>query len=316
MTTVVQAAPDEARSTALALRLTGNRLGQVAAPAAAGLLAGVAGAAAPFVMLGALLLIASGLGLRQGRTGAAGRSRRNVGDVRHPHRSPRDTEQTSFAPELARTPRFHGEAPPQGPPDSAASLPRAVCGPLASVTHRSRTTRETSDRGAPAPCEPPGVTSHVTRHLPSTGQQVLHARCLCGGEVVARRRARRVPGAARTLRLRQVDRAEDDRRPHGPHRGTGAARRRVRQPSGARRPGHGDDLPELRALPDHERPRQHRLPAAHRDARRGPALARRRHGRACSASRTSSTASPTSSPAANASASRWAGRSPGTPPRS
>lgn len=32
MTTVVQAAPDEARSTALALRLTGNRVGQVAAP--------------------------------------------------------------------------------------------------------------------------------------------------------------------------------------------------------------------------------------------------------------------------------------------
>jgi MFS family permease len=70
MTTVVQAAPDDARSTALALRLTGNRLGQVAAPAAAGLVAGVAGVAAPFVMLGALLLIASGLGLRQGRTGA------------------------------------------------------------------------------------------------------------------------------------------------------------------------------------------------------------------------------------------------------
>jgi MFS family permease len=70
MTTVVQAAPDEARSTALALRLTGNRLGQVAAPAAAGLVAGVAGVAAPFVMLGALLLVASGLGLRQGRTGA------------------------------------------------------------------------------------------------------------------------------------------------------------------------------------------------------------------------------------------------------
>jgi MFS family permease len=74
MTTVVQAAPDDARSTALALRLTGNRLGQVAAPAAAGLIAGVAGVAAPFVMLGALLLIASGLGLRQGRT-AAGTAR-------------------------------------------------------------------------------------------------------------------------------------------------------------------------------------------------------------------------------------------------
>ncbi|MFF1420436.1 MFS transporter [Streptomyces sp. NPDC058280] len=64
MTTVVRAAPDEARSTALALRLTGNRLGQVAAPASAGLVAGVAGTAAPFVMLGALLVAAAGLGLR------------------------------------------------------------------------------------------------------------------------------------------------------------------------------------------------------------------------------------------------------------
>ncbi|NUK14123.1 MFS transporter [Streptomyces lunaelactis] len=65
MTTVVQAAPAEARSTALALRLTGNRLGQVAAPASAGLVAGVAGTAAPFVMLGGLLLVAAGLGTRQ-----------------------------------------------------------------------------------------------------------------------------------------------------------------------------------------------------------------------------------------------------------
>ncbi len=56
MSTVVQAAPDRARSTALALRLTGNRLGQVGAPAGAGLLAGAAGAATPFVLLGALLL--------------------------------------------------------------------------------------------------------------------------------------------------------------------------------------------------------------------------------------------------------------------
>jgi MFS family permease len=64
MTTVVQAAPDGAASTALALRLTGNRLGQVAAPAGAGLVAGVAGAAAPFVLLGALLLGASGTAAR------------------------------------------------------------------------------------------------------------------------------------------------------------------------------------------------------------------------------------------------------------
>ncbi|NBE52936.1 MFS transporter [Streptomyces boluensis] len=69
MTTVVQAAPADARSTALALRLTGNRLGQVAAPASAGLVAGVAGAAAPFLMLGGLLVAAAGLGLRGGLRG-------------------------------------------------------------------------------------------------------------------------------------------------------------------------------------------------------------------------------------------------------
>ncbi|MFI9775208.1 MFS transporter [Streptomyces sp. NPDC051956] len=73
MTTVVQAAPDEARSTALALRLTGNRLGQVAAPAAAGLVAGVAGVAAPFLMLGVLLVGAAGVGLRSGSGGSSGR---------------------------------------------------------------------------------------------------------------------------------------------------------------------------------------------------------------------------------------------------
>ncbi|MFD4630422.1 MFS transporter [Streptomyces sp. NPDC058284] len=72
MTTVVQAAPDGARSTALALRLTGNRLGQVAAPASAGLIAGVAGVAAPFVMLGGLLLVAAGLGARRRPAGADG----------------------------------------------------------------------------------------------------------------------------------------------------------------------------------------------------------------------------------------------------
>jgi MFS family permease len=71
MSTVVQAAPGSARSTALALRLTGNRLGQVAAPASAGLLAGAAGAAAPFVLLGVLLLGASGTAARAGPTDEA-----------------------------------------------------------------------------------------------------------------------------------------------------------------------------------------------------------------------------------------------------
>ncbi|MFF5499523.1 MFS transporter [Streptomyces aquilus] len=86
MTTVVQAAPDGARSTALALRLTGNRLGQVAAPATAGLVAGLAGVAAPFVMLGALLLLSAGVALRSparpaGEAGAAPGVRRSESAV-------------------------------------------------------------------------------------------------------------------------------------------------------------------------------------------------------------------------------------------
>ncbi|MFF5886716.1 MFS transporter [Streptomyces sp. NPDC012589] len=93
MTTVVQAAPAGARSTALALRLTGNRLGQVAAPAAAGLIAGVAGVAAPFVMLGALLLLSSGIALRSPAGPAAPRppadpERPGGTAPPQPHRSP------------------------------------------------------------------------------------------------------------------------------------------------------------------------------------------------------------------------------------
>ncbi|MEU0689098.1 MFS transporter [Streptomyces uncialis] len=67
MTTVVRAAPEGARSTALALRLTGNRLGQVATPAAGGLVAGFAGTGAPFVLLGTLLCAAATLATRPPR---------------------------------------------------------------------------------------------------------------------------------------------------------------------------------------------------------------------------------------------------------
>ncbi|MBZ4016192.1 MFS transporter [Streptomyces purpurogeneiscleroticus] len=83
MTTVVQAAPDDARSTALALRLTGNRLGQVAAPAGAGLAAGVAGAAAPFVLLGVLLLGSAVIAVRVPRgPGVPGRTAARATEAR------------------------------------------------------------------------------------------------------------------------------------------------------------------------------------------------------------------------------------------
>jgi MFS family permease len=89
MTTVVRAAPDDARSTALALRLTGNRLGQVAAPAAAGLVAGVAGVAAPFVMLGALLLLSAGVALRS-PAGPSGGPATSSRDTRRSREAERD----------------------------------------------------------------------------------------------------------------------------------------------------------------------------------------------------------------------------------
>lgn len=87
MTTVVHTAPDGARSTALALRLTGNRLGQAGAPAGAGLVAGVVGVAAPFVMLGVLLVVSSGIVLRlpagpgQG-PGRDGKAKKDAGEGR------------------------------------------------------------------------------------------------------------------------------------------------------------------------------------------------------------------------------------------
>jgi MFS family permease len=55
MTLIVQLVPATARATALAIRLTGNRVGQVVAPAAAGLIAGRTGAGAVFGLTAATL---------------------------------------------------------------------------------------------------------------------------------------------------------------------------------------------------------------------------------------------------------------------
>jgi MFS family permease len=64
MTIVVRLVPAHARATALAVRLTGNRLGQVAAPAAAGAFAGTAGAGSVFWLMSGLLL-ASGIAVQR-----------------------------------------------------------------------------------------------------------------------------------------------------------------------------------------------------------------------------------------------------------
>ncbi|HEV8686335.1 MAG TPA: MFS transporter [Gaiellaceae bacterium] len=56
MTMVVQSVPERVRGTALAVRLTGNRVGQVAVPATAGAVAGSAGIGSVFWLLAGLLL--------------------------------------------------------------------------------------------------------------------------------------------------------------------------------------------------------------------------------------------------------------------
>jgi MFS family permease len=65
MSLIVQAVPNDSRGTALAIRLTGNRVGQVATPAAAGLVAGAAGIAAAFWLLGGLLVLAAATVVRR-----------------------------------------------------------------------------------------------------------------------------------------------------------------------------------------------------------------------------------------------------------
>lgn len=59
MAWVSRSAPDELRATALAVRLTGNRVGQSLIPVAVGAVAALAGSGAVFIVLGALLLSTS-----------------------------------------------------------------------------------------------------------------------------------------------------------------------------------------------------------------------------------------------------------------
>ncbi|WP_309485892.1 MFS transporter [Marinitenerispora sediminis] len=68
MTVVVRAVPDSARSTALALRLMGNRFGQVALPAGASLIAAGAGAGGALWFTCAVLLAAAGAARAAPRT--------------------------------------------------------------------------------------------------------------------------------------------------------------------------------------------------------------------------------------------------------
>ena len=74
-------------------------------------------------------------------------------------------------------------------------------------------------------------------------------------------RRRRVHHPGRPVRLREVDHAEHDRRAGGHHDRRPADRRRGRQRQGAQGPRHRDGVPVLRAVPAHDRRREHGLPA-------------------------------------------------------
>ena len=88
-------------------------------------------------------------------------------------------------------------------------------------------------------------------------------------------------------------------------------------PTSRRAPRHRDGLPELRALPAHDRREEPRLrPEGAKDAEPGDRARASPRRRACSGSRTCSTAGPRRSPAVSASASPWAARSSGSRPRS
>jgi MFS family permease len=70
MTLVAQLVPHHARASALAVRISGNRVGQITLPAAAGLVAGAGGSAAAFWLLAAVLA-ASGVIVQRSSAGSS-----------------------------------------------------------------------------------------------------------------------------------------------------------------------------------------------------------------------------------------------------
>ncbi len=94
------------------------------------------------------------------------------------------------------------------------------------------------------------------------------------GRGVARRQRghcrQRVRGAGRAVRLRQVHAAAHDRRAREHHLGRDRHRQAGGQYAAAERPRRRHGVPELRALPAHDRVRQHGvLPEARQGAGRG-----------------------------------------------
>ena len=88
-------------------------------------------------------------------------------------------------------------------------------------------------------------------------------------DMIAGDQGRRVHDPRGPVRLREVDRAADGGRAGGHLRRRAAHRRGRGQRQGAQGPRHRDGVPELRALPAHERARQHGLRAQAGQGRQG-----------------------------------------------
>ena len=114
----------------------------------------------------------------------------------------------------------------------------------------------------------------------------------------------------RSVGMRQVHRAADDRRARGDHRRRPLRRRSPAQRRAAQRPRHRYGVPELRALPADDRRGEHRVPPAPAQDEAGRAEAGGgQGGRGCSSSPSSFTRSRPTCRAASASAWRWDGPS-------
>ena len=115
-------------------------------------------------------------------------------------------------------------------------------------------------------------------HRAQRDRQGVRQRVSCRAQVVARRRRRRVLGARRSVGLRQVDRAADDRRARVDHVGRVAHRRQGRERPRTQGPRHRDGVPVVRAVPAPHRARQHRLRAQVEEDAQGRDQRARREG--------------------------------------
>ena len=150
-------------------------------------------------------------------------------------------------------------------------------------------------------------TPHGQRNAREADQDLCRRTAQGRQRADARHRRRRVPRARRPVGLRQVDGAAHDRRTRGDHRRRRLDRRRVRQRHPPQGPGHRHGVPELCALSAYVGLRQHRLPAADREAAEGRDRQARARGRAHPRARGLPQApARDSSRAASASASPWA----------